>query len=262
LLHNNYNFFYIFKGDTTTDGGGSSPITAPRSRSATRFVYTSISDNSDSGRGASEQVRRTKVKRKKKKTQGYVAKPQTSRDSGHVSANSDNSSTHSYEDYCGGGDGASAAQYLPEHSANQQCSQQPKLTLLTASDVEDAFFDEPTVYLSAHTRHEELTSSGGEGSDIYCKDETVSLADSGGVLDISSTEEVDTNYEQAQPIPSLADMYMDISEPETEIDVDVVDGAPIKTADQQQNVSLNSIILKLINNNNNNYYYTLMLLHY
>jgi hypothetical protein len=203
-------------------------------------------------------VRRTKVKRKKK-TQVYVDKAQTSRDSGNVSANSDNSSTHSYEDYCGGG---GAMHFLGEHDANEKSSQQPKLALLTASDVEDAFFDEPTVYLSAHTRHEELTSSGGEGSDIYCKAETVSLVDSGGVLDISSTEEVDTNYEQAQPIPSLADMYMDISEAETDSVADVTDGPSIKTTDQEHNVSLNSIIFKIINNGNNNYYDINMLFHY
>jgi hypothetical protein len=226
---------------------------ARRTRSTQRFVYTSLSDNSDSGRGATAHVVSKKVKRKKKKTQGYVTKPQTSKDSGNVSANSDNSSTHSYEDYCGGGDGASAAQYLTEHSVKQQCSQKPKLTLLTASDVEDAFFDEPTVYLSTHTRHEELTSSAGEGSDIYCKDETVSLADSGGVLDISSTEEVDRNYEQAQPIPSLADMYMDMSEAETDTDnvASVEAGPSSKTPDPAPNVSLNPIISVVINDNIN-----------
>ena len=118
---------------------------------------------------------------------------------------------------------------------------QPTLTLLSRSDVEEGFFDEPKTMLSAHTYHEVLASSGVEDGSVVDTD-----ADT---LSVSTSEIVEeTNYEQSQPIPSLADIYMDLSESEAEAENVLPDEVTVtaETEDQPMTVSVTYIITKHI----------------
>jgi hypothetical protein len=225
------------QGDTTTDGGDSSPIRAS-GRSVggrvPRFDYNSVSD-SDSGRGSGEPPLRMKTLKKKQKKTPCPIDTSSGADS--------DSTTYSYVDYCGN---------HPSNNDEEYCGNQPdingvqlieptkaNLTLLSPSDVEQGFFDEPTTMLSAHSYYEVLAYSDGEGG----------VDTDADTLSVSTSDIVEEpTYQQSQPIPSLADIYMDISDSEVEPENIVASEVTVtaETDDQTPTVSLTYIITPYI----------------
>jgi hypothetical protein len=152
------------------------------------------------------------------------------------------STTYSHVDYCGNHPVNNDEDYCGNHPYKNGVQglypAKPMLTLLSPSDVEQGFFDEPTTMLSVHTYNEVLASSGGEDSNVVDTDaDTLSVATSDVV-----EEKEEINYQQSQPIPSLADMYMDISDSESENGTPGETAVTPKTENQQLTVSISYII--------------------
>ena len=212
-------------------------------KSPSRFVYSNINDSDSAIGSAGNTPHHTKVKVKKvvktrKRVARAVVNDSDSDGSEHCSPG---------RDVCGRGEDMSGVrrQYACDHDYDRQSINvvppmpmaSQKISLLTESEVEEGFFDEPTIRLSADT-YMEVVNSPEEASDdsfVYDIVHTIDSDNSDDTAVPTSTSGVETDIDlpAARYVP---DIYTSIFTSASETD----------STSNIENVSL----YKLTNDNN------------